>query len=471
MRGQETLKKIKQIETKLGQILAEKEGSNLTVSTTAPFYGISSQQSPNQDKYKTTMYKRTLDDLYEIVELNFNDEDPTANEPFEYNVSTRTVTTTKMKVQFNKYGGICSVIVNGREFISDSVPPFFIYEDRPLQWPAWDIQLYHKEMQDKSPVLLTYSLSDKNQLIFTWQVPEISENSTAEPSIIRQLISFQGTTIDMKTEVKWTQYDKLLKYVLPTTIRSRFARFGLQFGYIERETHKNTTWDFARFEVPGRWVDLSDATGGITMTSDMKGGYDVHEGTMMMSLLKSPMSVDKWADFGNRRHVIRLDFHTDNFSSRSQMISDQLCNPRTFCQTQKQVMTNVYKQFISCDEKKLLLTALKVSEDGEGVIARFVEPCGGWVKTNVKFNYLSQGEWIFALVSMKEVIQKVLPKVNGNSEIEIEAKPFQVISVLMKKSQQAPVIRTQTIQQQKPQQMSSPSRFSTSSFQTIIGYP
>ncbi|EAX91530.1 alpha-mannosidase, putative [Trichomonas vaginalis G3] len=106
-------------------------------------------------------------------------------------------------------------------------------------------------MQDESPVFQSITQISSKQLQLNWTVKQIGEGK-AELTTIQQIWSFSGTTIDMTTSVHWTQHDKLLKYVIPTTIRSRKAKFGLQFGYIERETHKNTMRDFARFEASGR---------------------------------------------------------------------------------------------------------------------------------------------------------------------------------------------------------------------------
>ena len=38
---------------------------------------------------------------------------------------------------------------------------------------------------------------------------------------------------------------------LPLDIHSPNATYETQFGFIERPTHKNTTWDAAKFEVCG----------------------------------------------------------------------------------------------------------------------------------------------------------------------------------------------------------------------------
>lgn len=43
---------------------------------------------------------------------------------------------------------------------------------------------------------------------------------------------------------------------LPLKINSDHATYETQFGHVERPTHKNTTWDMAKFEVCGHKVCL-----------------------------------------------------------------------------------------------------------------------------------------------------------------------------------------------------------------------
>lgn len=50
----------------------------------------------------------------------------------------------------------------------------------------------------------------------------------------------------------------LLKVAFPVDINSNKATYEIQYGNIERETHNNTSWDMAKFEVCAhKWADLS----------------------------------------------------------------------------------------------------------------------------------------------------------------------------------------------------------------------
>lgn len=44
---------------------------------------------------------------------------------------------------------------------------------------------------------------------------------------------------------------------IPLNIHSDVATYETPFGYVQRPTHKNTTWDAAKFEVCGHKVRAS----------------------------------------------------------------------------------------------------------------------------------------------------------------------------------------------------------------------
>ena len=50
-------------------------------------------------------------------------------------------------------------------------------------------------------------------------------------------------------QVHWQEAHKFLKVEFPARVRSPQATFEVQFGHLQRPTHYNTSWDWARFEV------------------------------------------------------------------------------------------------------------------------------------------------------------------------------------------------------------------------------
>ncbi|HEV8065138.1 MAG TPA: glycoside hydrolase family 38 C-terminal domain-containing protein, partial [Acidimicrobiales bacterium] len=116
--------------------------------------------------------------------------------------------------------------------------------------------------------------------------------------------------VEFATEVDWQERHRFLKAAFPVTIRSSFASYEVQFGYIQRPTHANTTWDAARFEVAAhRWADLSEPGAGVALLNDCKYGYDVRGSVMRLSLLRGPTWPDPEADLGEHHFSYALYPH------------------------------------------------------------------------------------------------------------------------------------------------------------------
>ena len=50
-------------------------------------------------------------------------------------------------------------------------------------------------------------------------------------------------------QVEWHENRKFLKVEFPVNVRSPNATYEIQFGHLQRPTHFNTSWDWARYEV------------------------------------------------------------------------------------------------------------------------------------------------------------------------------------------------------------------------------
>ena len=113
--------------------------------------------------------------------------------------------------------------------------------------------------------------------------------------------------IDFITEADWHEERVLLKAAFPVNVRSTRATYEIQFGSLERPTHWNTSWDWARFEVSGhRWADLSEGNYGVALMNDCKYGYDIKDQVMRLTLIKSAIRPDPLADKGYHQFTYSL---------------------------------------------------------------------------------------------------------------------------------------------------------------------
>lgn len=115
----------------------------------------------------------------------------------------------------------------------------------------------------------------------------------------RIIIYARERRLDFRTEVDWRQSQLLLKVAFPVDVRTTKATYEIQFGNVERATHNNTSWDYAKFETPAqKWADLSERGYGVSLLNDCKYGYDVKGTTLSLSLIKSGVYPDPEQDQG-----------------------------------------------------------------------------------------------------------------------------------------------------------------------------
>jgi alpha-mannosidase len=180
-----------------------------------------------------------------------------------------------------------------------------VFEDRPIEWDAWDIDAFHmhkfRDADGLDSVAVVERGPERVVLALHWRFGERTSISQ------RMCVYARSPRIDFVTDVDWQERQALLKVAFPTTIRTRRATYEIQFGTIDRPTHRNTSWEAAAFEVPAqRWVDLSDASGGVALLADCKHGYSAFEHTLWLSLLKSALDPDPDADRGQHHFTYSL---------------------------------------------------------------------------------------------------------------------------------------------------------------------
>jgi alpha-mannosidase len=172
-----------------------------------------------------------------------------------------------------------------------------VFEDKPLNYDAWDIDAYFGEKSREVDLVEAASVLESGPeravIEFRWRCGESTHITQ------RLQVYARSPRIDFVTDVDWQERQSLLKVGFATGIRNRRATYEIQFGSIDRPTHRNTSWEEAAFEVPAqRWADLSDAHSGVALLADCKHGYDVHEDTLWLSLLKGAIDPDPEADRG-----------------------------------------------------------------------------------------------------------------------------------------------------------------------------
>jgi alpha-mannosidase len=105
--------------------------------------------------------------------------------------------------------------------------------------------------------------------------------------IIQEISVSKGQgQVDVRAEIGWHERHRMAKLRMPTRVRSGEATFDIAYGVITRPQTGE--------EEPGqRWVDVSGdldgATCGVALLNDSKYGFDVLDGEVRMSVVRSPI--------------------------------------------------------------------------------------------------------------------------------------------------------------------------------------
>ena len=159
------------------------------------------------------------------------------------------------------------------------------FEDKPAEFDNWNIDPYYQEKM--------WELDTVEEVTVIEQGPVrggISIRKKFLDSVVTQQIYIYNDLprIDFDTHVDWKENQVLLKAAFPLDIHADKATYEIQFGNVERSTHRNTSWDIAQFEVSAhKWADLSETGFGVSLLNDCKYGYDIKDGMMRLTLIKS----------------------------------------------------------------------------------------------------------------------------------------------------------------------------------------
>jgi len=185
-----------------------------------------------------------------------------------------------------------------------------LYEDRPVNWDAWDIDIYYENELKETATVDSINCIANDGLVNAISIKAKIGNSLISQSAI---LSAHSKRLDFVTEIDWREDHKMLRVSFPININSDLASYDIQYGYVKRATHRNTSWDMAKFEVCGhKYADLSDYDYGAALLNDCKYGYKVHKNILDLNLLRSPSLPDPKADRG--KHELTYSFYPHNGS-------------------------------------------------------------------------------------------------------------------------------------------------------------
>lgn len=251
-----------------------------------------------------------------------------------------------------------------REWVDGAFNELCVYEDKPGVYDAWDILPNYKDRRVAVEVATPLHLAEKNDEVAVFET-ELKIGQSTWKRLIRLFRLSRG--IEVENVVDWREKHRLAKAEFSCNVLAREALCDIGAGFIRRETHKNTSWQQARFEVcHHKWCDLAETDGGIALLNDCKYGVGFDENKISLSLLRATIRPDPTSDMGLHRFCYMILPHAgDAVSAHINRNALEYNIP-------------IVKADVSCQNTfpGLFLQAMKLSEDGKMVVVRLTETEG-----------------------------------------------------------------------------------------------
>lgn len=316
----------------------------------------------------------------------------------------KTVETPYYSVRFNDDGSFASLYDKElqREWVSGDFNKLKLYSDCPGNYDAWDILPNYKDKQIDIAVSVPLSLAEKDNESASFVTELKTENSTWK-MIIRLFRRSRG--IEVENIVNWNEKHKLAKAEFGCNVLTRKALCDTSAGFIERDTHKNTSWQQARFETcHHKWCDLSETDAGVALINDGKYGVAFENNVMSLSLLRATIRPDVTSDIGRHNFCYMIVPHSDN-------AVDAGINNLAFQYNIPLLKADA--EYSGNTFEPLYMQALKESEDGSMFVIRLSEQNGKRGKITLK---------------NKVKLLNMLEEIEGETDV-IAYKPFEIITI------------------------------------------
>ncbi|MBQ9789014.1 MAG: alpha-mannosidase [Lentisphaeria bacterium] len=329
-----------------------------------------------------------------------------------------------IRYEFNDKGEIISAYdkEENREIFCGTANKFVLYHDRPTVNDAWDIEsCYENERFENIIQANTVSEVTCGTL---WS--EINFNLKLDKAEIKQIarLNHNSKQLEFITDVDWHESRRLLKVEFPIAGVNNKAHYDIQYGYTERPTHRNTSWDWAKFEVcMHKYMDLGNDDYGVAILNDCKYGVGVKENVVGLSLLRSPKYPDTAADMGQHSFRYAILPHTENFRIADVMESAAAFN-REVLVLAGDASNKPLPIGLNTIRGCAVIESIKKAEDSDNLVVRIVEKHGRSAEAELQITDMSKNAYEIDMLEWQNG-----EKVENNI---LKFTPFEIKTIIIK---------------------------------------
>ena len=300
----------------------------------------------------------------------------------------------RLTATFHPGGELISLIhqASHREALSGPGNRIVLFDDRPIEYEAWDIDPFALETARAAPPAHTCEVLTLGPLRAEVRFERLLGKASSMVQTVR--LDAACDRLEFDTWINWHERRTLVKAVFPLTPRASNATYETMFGAVERPTHANTDADLARYEVPGhRWADLSEPGFGVSLLSNARYGFSTLGSQMALSLVRGPISPDPNADIGEHRFAYALYPHKHDWRDGDVVAEAARFNspPMWINGAPSAILEHA---LALAEPAQVVIDTIKPAEDGEGWIVRIYESSGGPVRALLSFAVPVSQAWL-----------------------------------------------------------------------------
>ena len=303
-----------------------------------------------------------------------------------------------------------------------------VFEDFPRQYDNWEITDYYKEkmwiLDGKADIT---AISDGSRSGF-----EIKRNYMNSTIIQKIWLYSENRRIDFETEIDWHEHHQILKTAFPLEVHTNKAIYETQFGYIERPTHENTSWDKAKFEVCGhKWVALEEKGYGVALLNDCKYGFNTEGSTLKLTILKCGTYPNPEADQGKHIFTYSLMPYEGDFCGAGVINEAYALNQpmdAVEISANNARLSETYS-LVSCDKPNVIIETVKKAEDDDSMVVRMYDAFDSRTTASIT---VADG---FGKAYLCDMLENEIEELEFNgSQVKIPVSNFEIVTLKFKKA-------------------------------------
>lgn len=324
----------------------------------------------------------------------------------------------------NRRGEVISFVLkeSGREFASEPMNRLHLYKDVPRMFDAWDIDSNYTEQEIEALAEVSVERIAEG----LEGVLKVKGRISASGFVQYIRLAADSRRLEFETEVDWKELHRLLKVAFPVEVYAENAFNEIQFGYVERPTHRSKLYDKDRFEVCNhRYSALCDGSHGAAVLNDCKYGISMNENALELTLLRASATPQMRADNGLHTFTYAFTAWEGSFADCDVVRQGYELNVKP------PVTAGSRKCFSAVEIAKdnVILDTMKPAEDGSGdIILRLYESKKAAVETSVSVQFGSGRAY---LCDMLENIIEELNVTDGT--ITLPFRAFEIRTIRIRK--------------------------------------